>query len=230
MFKSILHTHILTALLAASSITTLQAKDPEHGKVSATAALKKLQEGNARFVAGKSNSQHTTKNWRDSLTNAQHPFAVIVSCSDSRVPTELIFDQGFGDLFIIRNAGNVIATDVLGTIEYAIAHLNCKLVLIMGHESCGAVTAALMTDSEKSKEPIEVQALLTNISKGFKNTQLPTKQKEKVAAGVEANVQWSMKQLQTLIEQRKVNQTKNVKIAGAVYDLHNGKVNFLHSK
>ena len=194
--------------------------------VSADAALKKLKEGNTQFVAGKSKHLHSNKNWRDSLVGGQHPFAVIVSCSDSRVPTELLFDQGFGDLFVVRNAGNIIATDVLGTIEYAIVHLNCKLVVIMGHESCGAVTAALMSQENRDKEPLEVQSILNDINKGLKNVKLPEPHEEKVAAGVEANVKWSVKQLRDLLTKRNQAQTKDVKVIGAVYDLHKGKVNF----
>ena len=229
LFSSSTTHHLLSLclLVGITSTPLLQAKETKHATVSAETALKKLQEGNARFLSGKPKHLHSTKNWRDSLVGAQHPFAVIVSCSDSRVPTELVFDQGFGDLFIIRNAGNIIATDVLGSIEYAIAHLDCKLVLIMGHESCGAVTAALMPKKDREQEPVEVQEILTNIIRGLEKIKLPENKSEKVAVGVEANVRWSVKQLRELIAKRNKAQTKDVKIVGSVYDLHKGKVNLL---
>ncbi len=199
----------------------------EHSALPAKEALKKLKEGNARFVAGKVKHDHANHKWRDSLVEGQHPFAIIVGCSDSRVPTELVFDQGFGDLFVIRNAGNIIATDVLGSIEYGIAHLGCKLVLIMGHESCGAVTAALMTEEERAKEPPEVREVLDDIVKGLEKVDLPADKKERVAAGVDANVRWSVQQLEELLAKRKPTEAQGVVVAGAVYNLHSGKVEFL---
>ncbi len=199
----------------------------EQPALPAKEALKKLKEGNARFVAGKVKHDHANHKWRDSLVEGQHPFAIIVGCSDSRVPTELVFDQGFGDLFVIRNAGNIIATDVLGSIEYGIAHLGCKLVLIMGHESCGAVTAALMTEEERAKEPPEVREVLDDIVKGLEKVDLPTDKKERVAAGVDANVRWSVQQLEELLAKRKPTEAHGVVVAGAVYNLHSGKVEFL---
>ena len=217
----------LFLLVGITSIPLLHAKETKHATVSADAALKKLQEGNARFLSGKPKHLHSAKKWRDSLVGGQHPFAVIVSCSDSRVPTELLFDQGFGDLFVIRNAGNIMTTDVLGSIEYAIVHLDCKLVLIMGHESCGAVTAALLPKKERDQEPIEVQEVLTNIVEGLEKTKLPENPTEKLAAGVKANVHWSVKQLRELLVKRYQAQTKDVKVVSAVYDLHQGKVNLL---
>jgi len=215
---------VIAGLCALASLLPLPAA--EQPAVPAKEALKKLEEGNARFVAGKSTEHHEDKDWRDSLVDGQRPFAVVISCSDSRVPTELVFDQGFGDLFVIRNAGNMIATDVLGSIEYAIVHLGCKLVLVMGHESCGAVTAALMSEEDRAKEPPEVQAVLKDIIKDLEKAELPAGEKERVAAGVKANVRCSVKHLKDLIRKRNPEGGHGVEVAGAVYDLHDGKVNF----
>lgn len=111
-------------------------------------ALKKLKDGNERYVEFQMKHPNQQKSRREKLINGQHPFAVILSCSDSRVPPEIIFDQGLGDLFVIRNAGNVLDEHVIGSIEYAVHHLGVKLVVVLGHESCGAVGAAMKEDKE----------------------------------------------------------------------------------
>ena len=104
--------------------------------------LEALKEGNERFANGKSTRIADYSADRERLANGQQPFAVVLCCSDSRVAPEILFDQSLGDLFVIRNAGNVVDEDVLGSIEYAVEHLGTKLVVVMGHSSCGAVTAA----------------------------------------------------------------------------------------
>lgn len=109
----------------------------------ATMALRRLLEGNERYVAGKASHPDQTLSRRTELTQGQHPFAVVLTCSDSRVAPELFFDQGLGDLFVIRNAGNVLDDHVLGSIEYAVEHLHVALILVVGHEKCGAVSAAV---------------------------------------------------------------------------------------
>lgn len=106
-------------------------------------ALSLLREGNQRFIKHREKHPDLSKSRRRELSRSgQHPFAVILGCADSRVPPELIFDQGLGDLFVIRDAGNVIDDEVLGSIEYAVEHLGTRLVVVLGHEKCGAVTAA----------------------------------------------------------------------------------------
>ena len=116
-------------------------------------AMARLLAGNERFVSGKLNHPHTAADWRKRLIGGQNPFVTIIGCADSRVPPELLFDLGFGDLFVIRVAGNVIDTDVAGSVEYGVDHLATKLVVVMGHEGCGAVTAALQTMADLEKEP-----------------------------------------------------------------------------
>ncbi|RED97957.1 carbonic anhydrase [Marinoscillum furvescens] len=106
-------------------------------------ALSQLKEGNQRYVAGNLQHPHSDVNRRESLTGGQQPFAVILSCADSRVVPELVFDQGIGDIFVIRVAGNIANDDVTGSIEYAVKHLGSKLVVVLGHEKCGAVGASL---------------------------------------------------------------------------------------
>lgn len=105
--------------------------------------LGRLKKGNERFVADKLDGQLQDSSRRDALTGGQEPYAIILSCADSRVVPELCFDTGLGELFVVRVAGNVANTSSIGSIEYAVAHIGCPLLVVMGHESCGAVTAAI---------------------------------------------------------------------------------------
>ena len=111
--------------------------------LSAAEALDQLEAGNQRFVSGGSEHPHCDPARRAELAGGQRPFATVVTCSDSRVPVELVFDQGLGDVFVIRVAGNIADDAVLGSIEYASMHLGVNLVVVMGHQSCGAVGAAV---------------------------------------------------------------------------------------
>lgn len=139
-------------------------------------ALQMLKKGNYRFYSYTMKHPHQDKVHREKLIVGQHPFAIVVTCSDSRVVPELIFDQGFGDLFVIRNAGNVIDEHVLGSIEYAVKHLGVNLVVVMGHESCGAVGEAMKEDKsspavESIKDAIKpaVDACKKNNSYSYEN-------------------------------------------------------------
>src|SRR5215831_3054125 len=115
--------------------------------LSADQALSRLLAGNARFVAYKERHPDESADRRRELISGQHPFAVILGCSDSRVAPELLFDEGLGDLFVIRVAGNIVDDAVLGSIEYAVEHLGTKLIVVLGHEKCGAVSAAVESES-----------------------------------------------------------------------------------
>lgn len=116
------------------------------GPVSAAQALAMLNEGNARFVARAASSPHPTRHERAETANHQSPFAIIVGCADSRTGPEIVFDQSIGDLFPVRVAGNLVDDYGLGSIEYAVEHLDTRLIVVMGHERCGAVTAAMDAD------------------------------------------------------------------------------------
>src|SRR5207253_8806048 len=115
---------------------------PGQPAVAPAEAIAKLKEGNGRYASGRLQRSGQRTERRAELTKDQHPFAVIVSCSDSRVPPEIVFDQGLGDLFVVRVAGNVIDDHSLGSIEYAVDHLGVRLIVVLGHQSCGAVKAA----------------------------------------------------------------------------------------
>lgn len=131
------------AVAAPAAASTGRQPDPKDTPLDADQAWRKLVAGNKRFVEGRQQHPHESLEWRQFLTNGQHPFAVILSCADSRVSPELVFDEGLGDLFVIRSAGEVLDTAVIGSIEYAIEHLGVPLIVVVGHESCGAVGAAI---------------------------------------------------------------------------------------
>jgi carbonic anhydrase len=111
--------------------------------ITAAEALSRLIEGNTRYRGDRAQHPHGDQARRVEVSSGQSPIAVVLTCADSRVVPELIFDQGIGDLFVIRLAGNIVDPAILGSIEYAVAHLDTKLVLVLGHQSCGAVTAAV---------------------------------------------------------------------------------------
>jgi carbonic anhydrase len=189
--------------------------------------LDRLQAGNERFVSGHPIHPDETLERIRELKKGQHPFAVVVSCSDSRVPPELIFDQGLGDIFSIRTAGNVIGDYELASVEYAVEHLGAKLVLVLGHEDCGAVKAYL-EDTSNVHTPGHVKALVEYIRQEEEEKQLPPHERNDPAFAVKANVQHgvhilkqSMPVMKPLVDQAKVT------IVGGLYDLDNGKVSFL---
>jgi carbonic anhydrase len=216
-------------LIGCSFLSKGQADDsgPEKYPVSAEEALQRLLAGNQLFVEGNTLHPHTNAGWRGRLRADQHPFATVLGCSDSRVPPELLFDQGFGDLFVMRVAGNVMSQDVLGSFEYAFAHLHTPLFLVMGHERCGAVTAAVEALAQKSKEPPAIVNLLKLIEPGLNDLAPTLKGEARLKAAVEANVRWSMKQLTELPEGMEALADKQFKLVGGIYDLEPGKLRVL---
>src|SRR4029077_7383812 len=129
------------------------------------------------------------------LREGQRPFAAILGCSDSRVPPELLFDQGFGDLFVMRLAGNIISSGVAGSIQYAYQHLGTSLLVVLGHEGCGAVKAALAAKFNRAKHPERIRQLVGFLEPGLECIDPGQSAAEQLEAGVEANVRWSMQQI-----------------------------------
>src|SRR3954470_22302310 len=155
---------ILACLLLVSAAFPSFGSDPADG-VNADEALKRLLEGNARFVAGKSNVRdRDLVTRRAALTKEQKPFAIVLSCSDSRVPPEFVFDVGLGDIFVVRTAGQVLDSVDIGSIEYATAHLGPKLIVVLGHQRCGAVSAAVSGANESGRIPNVVEAIAPAVS------------------------------------------------------------------
>jgi carbonic anhydrase len=163
---------------------------------------------------------------RSELIKNQHPFATIISCSDSRVPPEMVFDQGLGDLFICRVAGNVINDENLGSIEYSVDHLGVRLILVLGHQRCGAVDAARETIAAKGKAPGHIQSLVTAIKPAVEATA-----KDDLDATIKANVKHVVDSLRssTPILKAKVD-SGEVKVIGGYYSLDTGAVTFLDEK
>lgn len=223
--RQILGSVAAVPFLPPLSVAELRGAEPS--PKDASEAMSRLKAGNARFAEGKTRHAHQGADWRKHLVDAQKPFATILGCSDSRVPPELVFDQGFGDLFIIRVAGNVMDTDVAGSIQYAVRHLKTHLLVIMGHEGCGAVTAALATINGTAHEPRFVEALAKRIEPGLKGLDPRLTGEARLSAAVEANVRWSEKQIAALPEGKKALEERVVMLVGAVYELKTGRVRFL---
>src|SRR6185295_16645104 len=156
------------AMAAPAFAAAPAAQEPGFPK-NADEALGRLKDGNERFANGKTRHAHESADWRKHLVGGQKPFATILGCSDSRVPIELVFDQGLGDLFVIRVAGNVVAPDVVGSLAYAIEHLQTPLVIVLGHQNCGAVTAAIeaMANPDMREIP-SIRNLLNLIEPGLR--------------------------------------------------------------
>ncbi len=217
----------------AAKTTGRGAIDTEPYPRDANEALARLKNGNQRFRDDKPRHNHEKASWRSHLVETQNPFATIVGCSDSRVPPELIFDEGFGELFTIRLAGNIIAEDVIGSLEYAVSHFHTRLIVVLGHEGCGAVSATLEQMLHKDKEPEHIESLIKSIKPGLKTLDLKLSWDVLLHTAVEANVRWSMRQLHAHPELRGLRDVKRallekrVILVGAVYELNTGRVRFL---
>jgi carbonic anhydrase len=194
---------------------------------SADEALARLIAGNERFVQGRARFPTVQKEVLAELARGQHPYATILGCSDSRVPPELLFDAGFGELFIIRLAGNVVSPEVMGTLQYAAVHLRTPLFVVLGHEGCGAVSAALAAKREGRRERERIARLLETILPGLDCIDPDAPREAQLAAAVEANVRWSMHQLLETPEAKVRVAEGVVKLVGAVYELQTGRVRFL---
>lgn len=191
-------------------------------------ALQRLIDGNDRFVRGEPVHGIISEEAFARLSEGQRPFAVILGCSDSRVPPELVFDQNFGDLFVIRLAGNVIASGVGGSIQFAHQQLGTSLLVVLGHEGCGAVKAALAAKFHRARHPERIQHLVDMIVPGLERIDGKQSATEQLASGVEANVRWSLQQLNDTPEMRQaIRDKRGVLMLGAVYELRTGRVRWL---
>jgi carbonic anhydrase len=218
---------LLVGLLSSNHL--VRGADPAHSdqpSVAPAEALSKLKEGNGRYTSGNLQHPGQTAERRTELAKTQHPFAAIVSCSDSRVPPEIVFDQGLGDLFIVRVAGNVINDEGLGSIEYTVDHLGTRLILVLGHQSCGAVKAAREMIAAKSKAPGHIESLVAAIKPAVEATA-----KEDLDATIKANVKHVVDALRssTPILKAKVD-SGDVQVIGGYYSLDTGAVSFLNEK
>jgi carbonic anhydrase len=221
---------LFLAVLAAC-YTTISAKTTESAikpEITADRVIAQLSEGNERFIAGKSQHPHATP---DRLVRTaqegQHPLATVLACSDSRVPVELLFDQGFGDVFVIRVAGNISGDDETDSIEYGVEHLETPLLVVMGHSQCGAVTAAV-TDA---KVHGHIHTLVEKIKPAVACAQKHKPQlhgKDLLPEAITCNVWLTIEDLlknSSII--RDLAKEGKIKVVGALYDLPTGKVTWL---
>ena len=190
-------------------------------------ALERLRQGNARFLAGKAKFPTVQTEVLADLAKGQAPYATILGCSDSRVPPELVFDAGFGELFIIRVAGNVLGPTIAGTLQYAGTHLHTPLFVVMGHEGCGAVKAALASKYQGVEHRSRIEALLENIVPALDDLDPSLPPDQLMHAAVEANVRWTLRALRESPEGRVALAREDLRLVGAIYELESGRVRFL---
>lgn len=195
--------------------------------LSAAEALQRLKDGNQRFLEGRARFPTIQKDVLAELARGQRPYATVLCCSDSRVPPELIFDAGFGELFIVRVAGNVLSEEIAGSLQYAGAHLQTQLFVVMGHGGCGAVQAALESLFRGKRELSRIQALIDGIIPGLTGIDPGLPPSEQLPLAVEANVRHTMRQIFESPEGRARRAEGRIHLAGAVYDIETGQVSFL---
>lgn len=184
-----------------------------------TEGLKKLEAGNLRFASGKPLHPDQTKARRAELASGQKPFAAILCCADSRVPPEILFDQGLGDLFVVRTAGEALDEAALGSLEYAVEHLGVKLIYVVGHERCGAVAAAVEAHKTGHYPEGAVMAVVSKILPAVGET--TGQSGDPVARAVSAQVRHAAADL---IKRLSPHGESHLLVAGGVYDLDTGRV------
>ena len=212
---------VVFVLLVAGVVWAQHASAPASGPTAA-AVLAELRAGNEHHATKHYQHPHETADRQRELTSGQHPHASVLACADSRVPPEIVFDQGLGDLFVIRVAGNVASDDVLASLEYGAEHLNIPLIVVLGHQKCGGVTAAVEGGHLAGHQP----GLVALIHPAVEKTKgMPG---DPVANAVRANVQMVVDQLREskpvlgeLVTARKVT------VVGGVYSLDTGTVDWL---
>jgi carbonic anhydrase len=185
-------------------------------------ALQKLADGNKRFIGSKLTHPNQTAGRRNEVSKGQKPFAVIVGCSDSRIPPEIIFDQGLGDLFVIRVAGNIVDDIALGSIEYAVDHLGTPLVVVLGHGKCGAVTATVQGGEAHGHIGSIVKTIAPAVEKA--KSQPGDLTDNAIRANVELVVEKIKSSKPILVE---ALEKDTIKIMGAYYDIETGKVDII---
>ena len=210
---------VLATVASSSVVALVLAAEHPAASVSADAALAKLNEGNLRFATSEVSQSKPTAARRAETAQEQHPFAIILGCADSRTAPELIFDQNLGDLFVVRTAGNLVDDHALGTIEYGVAHLGARLIVVLGHQRCGAVKAALESDHA----PGHIDSLVRDIQPAVKAAK--GKPGDALAAAITENA----RQVAARIKSKAAlgDLAKEVRIVFAIYDLDTGKIEWI---
>ena len=187
-------------------------------------AIERLKEGNARYSSDQAVNPHDNSQRLNETAPHQAPFCAVVACSDSRVPVEHIFDQGIGDIFVIRTAGNSVNGDlVMGSVDYAIEHLKVKSVIVMGHESCGGVTGAI-TEPEEEVENSKIDELLATIREDVRDFY---GQEDKLDDAIRMNASKQVERILANPEVKEKVEKGELSVVGAYYNVHTGKVDFV---
>ncbi len=215
-----------TATSLAAAAMPAHASSEASSQPTPDQALALLKDGNRAFVSGQQAHPAQDRTRRQEVARGQSPFAILVTCSDSRVSPELIFDRGLGDLFIIRNAGNTIDTVAMGSIEYAVEHLKAPLLVILGHERCGAVTAAIEVVKHNVDLPGSMGEMVEPILPAVLKVQ--NEPGDLLDNAVRENVRRTVSHLRTSSEPilLQPQQAGSLKVVGACYDLDDGTVDF----
>lgn len=199
--------------------------------ISAREALLRLREGNGRFVSDDRSSEALASGARrNELTAGQEPFAIILGCSDSRVPAEIVFDQGLGELFVIRVAGNIVASSQVGSVEFAAARFGTRLVVVLGHSQCGAILATLEELQQPTGQSRNLRSIVDRVRPSVEAllaTELRHDPEALVRQAVRANIRASVDHLRhgsEVLEQ--LVQTNGLLVVGAEYSLETGVVEF----
>lgn len=199
--------------------------------ITAQEALDRLKRGNQEFVSGQNTNTQLSHHSRADLVSDQNPFAIILGCSDSRVPAEIVFNQGLGDLFVIRVAGNIVAPSQVGSVEFAAARYDAPLVVVLGHSHCGAVQATIDTLLHpENKASSNLMSIVNRVRPSVEilmHTDLRHDLVKLSKYAVRANVQASVNQLRhgsAVLEELILNQ--GLKVVGAEYSLETGEVEF----
>ena len=190
-------------------------------------ALEALQSGNRRFYAGAPERVFTDVNARRAQIMGQTPFAAVLGCADSRVPIEIVFDQGPGDIFSIRVAGNVADGASLGSVQYAVRHLGVPLIVVLGHEGCGAVAAALLDETARNAEPPGVRGVLDLIVPALADLPPISDGKARMREAIVLNVRRQKAALEADELVARAIAGGQVRVVGAFYEIGSGAVDFL---
>ena len=195
--------------------------------LSAEDARQRLIDGNERFLRGESRLAGVPREALAELARGQRPFATVLGCSDSRVSPERIFDAELGELFVVRVAGNILGPAVAGSLQYAGAHLQTPLFLVLGHDGCGAIQAALAAKQQGVKERSRIQLLVDDILPALDELDPRLTTEAATAQAVEANVRFTVRMILESPEGQARQAEGRVKILGAIYDIETGRVRFL---
>ena len=218
MKTKLLYLLLLTSLVACNKKESLNE--------SALTPLEKLEAGNKRFSSEHPVHPDETLERLRELKKGQHPFATVITCSDSRVPAELVFDQGFGDIFTIRTAGNIMGDYEIGSIEYAVEHLDCKLIVVMGHKECGAIGAFINSNGNYTHTD-HIKSLMDYIENEKEEKDLAKNHELVLDKAINANIEHGVTLLKTSEPiLKEYCEKKGVQVIGALYDIETGKVVF----